>query len=250
MTTVVVHTWARDPGNALVRPDGTLEWRSAKLAPGEDDPAAVATAVAVAAARGGDAVALTLGDGDPSWALARGATRAVVIADAEVGAGELELDEAGVAGLLAAGVRAVEGADVVVIGDSEAHPGVAGALAGQLGWSAVLAASQVQVTSDGLEVVRRVAEGVQTLLVTPPVVIGVRADQAESRAPGMKEQLAARKRPVQKLAVAELDVTAAPQVEVESTRLPSTQGARLFDGSPQEAAQALVAALRSEGAVR
>jgi electron transfer flavoprotein beta subunit len=245
MTTVVVHTWARDPGNALVRPDGSVEWRSTKLMPGEDDPAAVATATAIAAGRGEDVVAVTLGSADPSWALARGATRAVVVTDAEAGA-----DEAAVAAVLAAAVRTVDGADVVVIGDDEAHPGVAGALAGQLGWPAVLAASEARLVEGGIEVVRRVGDGVQTLGVVPPVVIGVLAAQAEAHVPGMKEQLAARKRPVQRVAMADLDVPVTVAATVSGSRLPQTQGARLFDGTPQEAAQALVAALRSEGAVR
>jgi hypothetical protein len=66
MTTVVVHTWARDPGNALVRPDGTVEWRSTKLVPGEDDPAAVSVALGIASARDDELVAVTFGDADPS----------------------------------------------------------------------------------------------------------------------------------------------------------------------------------------
>ncbi|MCG2801966.1 MAG: hypothetical protein L6311_07710 [Cellulomonas sp.] len=245
MTTVVVHTWARDPGNALVRPDGTVEWRSTKLVPGEDDPAAVSVALGIASARDDELVAVTFGDADPSWALARGAARSVVVADASV-----DEDEAGVAALVAAAVRSVDGVDVVVIGDSESHPGVAGTVAGLLGWPVVLGASTARWGDDGLEVARRVAEGVQTLAVAVPAVVAVRADQAESRAPGMKEQLAARKRPVQRVSVADLEVPATVAATLDSTRLPATQGARLFDGSPQEAARALVGALRSEGAVR
>lgn len=245
MTTVVVHTWARDPGNALVRPDGTVEWRSTKLVPGEDDPAAVSVALDIASARGTELVALTLGDADPSWALARGAARSVLVADAAV-----DEDEAAVAALLAAAVRTVDGVDVVVIGDSEAHPGVAATVAGLLGWPVVLGVSTARWGEDALEVDRRVAEGVQTLAVPAPAVVAVRADQAESRAPGMKEQLAARKRPVQRVPVADLEVPSTVARSVAGTRVPATQGARLFDGSPQEAARALVGALRSEGAVR
>jgi electron transfer flavoprotein beta subunit len=169
----------------------------------------------------------------------------VVVADASV-----DEDEAAVAALVAAAVRTVDGVDVVVIGDSESHPGVAGTVAGLLGWPVVLGASTARWGDDGLEVARRVSEGVQTLAVSAPAVVAVRADQAESRAPGMKEQLAARKRPVQRVSVADLVVPPTVAASLDSTRLPATQGARLFDGSPQEAARALVGALRSEGAVR
>ena len=38
----------RDPASAVVRADGTVDWRGAKMTPGEDDPAALAVAKAVA----------------------------------------------------------------------------------------------------------------------------------------------------------------------------------------------------------
>ncbi|HEY0117458.1 MAG TPA: hypothetical protein VGC04_01630 [Cellulomonas sp.] len=181
MTTVVVYKWARDVANAQVRSDGTVEWRSQKLTAGEDDPAAVATAMAIATARGEDVVGVTLGDGDVSWALARGAARAVSVADAQVAD-----DDAATAAVLAAAVLTVPGADVVAIGDDEAHPGVAVTLAGHLGWPAVVGAVSAGVGADGIEVVRRVDDNKETLAITPPVVIGVRAEQAETRTPGMK----------------------------------------------------------------
>jgi hypothetical protein len=42
---------------------------------GEDDPAALAAATRIAADSAGEVVGLTIGDGDASWALARGVDR-------------------------------------------------------------------------------------------------------------------------------------------------------------------------------
>ena len=65
MKTVVVFKWLRNPEDARVGSDGSVDWRAAKMAVSDDDPAAAAVANAIAAA-GGECVGLTLGDGDAS----------------------------------------------------------------------------------------------------------------------------------------------------------------------------------------
>ena len=47
MKIVVIYKWARDPEDAAVRGDGSVDWRGAKMAAGEDDPAAVAVGLAL-----------------------------------------------------------------------------------------------------------------------------------------------------------------------------------------------------------
>jgi electron transfer flavoprotein beta subunit len=242
MTTVVAYSWARDAGGALVRPDGAVDWRSTRMSAGEDDHAAVAVARDLAQARDDEVVGVTIGNGDASWALARGVARAVCVPDAPA----LD-DEAATAAVLAAAVRAVPGADVVVIGDAEEHPLVAPALAGLLGWPAVLGATTAQAGTDGIEAVRRSGDTDEVFTVTPPVVLGVRAESAEAHAPGMKELLAARKRPVERQGVAELGLTLPAAPTELGTRLPDRTTAQMFAGDPAQAARALVAALRAEG---
>lgn len=242
MRTVVVYKWARDPGGATVRGDGAVEWRSAKLVAGEDDHAALAVARQVAEASGGALVGLTVGDGDASWALARGVTEAVTVPDAPV-----QADQSATAAVLAAAVRASGGADVLVVGDAEEHAQVPAALAGHLGVPVLLGVLDATVV-DGRVQVRRAAGGeVETLTVAGPVVLAVAAEGPEGRAPGMKELLAARKRPVTPLALADLDVPATAGLTENGTRLPQHGTARIFRGEAAETARELVAALRSEG---
>jgi len=202
----------------------------------------VTTALAVAGPDG-EVVGLTLGDADASWGLARGASRAVRVSDAPVAD-----DEGVTAAVLAAAVRSVADVDVVVVGDSEEHPGVAAALGARLGWPVVVGVVSAAPSGAGIEAVRKTGDVQETLVVPCPAVLGVVAEGAESRTPGMKEQLAARKRPVVTTTLAELGVGTLPAAVVPGgTRLPEQARTRVFEGEPTQTARQLVAALRAEG---
>lgn len=239
MTTVVVFNVAREPAAAQVLADGRLVWPARKLPPGEDDHAALAVAVGLAAS---DLVGITLGQGDPGWAAARGTSEVVRVADVTVGD-----DDGATAAALAAAVAEVDGAELVVIGDSEHHPGLAPALAGYLGWPVVLAAtSAVRIGSD-VEATRRAGRVEETVSVPIPAVVAVAAATEESSPPGMKAMLAARRLPVRDVTAADLGIAAVPAFEPTLTSLPSSTTARLIGGDPLQAATELVKALRAEG---
>lgn len=241
MKVVAVYSWARDVGSALVHADGTLTWRSTKTAPGEDDHAVLAVARALAEAGEGEAVGLMLGEGDASWALARGLGRAVRIADAPA-----LTDESATAAVLAAAIAHVGDVDVVVVADAEEHPAVGVALAARLGRPVLAGVLSATLVDGRVQARRRSGAGEETVELTTPAVLVVAAEGTEPRAPGMKEMLAARKRPVEVVPFAELAV-APVDVAVRATAVPEVTGARLFEGDPTTAARELVAALRSEG---
>ncbi len=66
MKVVVVYAWPRDPEAASVRSDGAIDWHNAKMAPGEDDAAALDVAKVVADGLGAELVGLTVADSDAS----------------------------------------------------------------------------------------------------------------------------------------------------------------------------------------
>lgn len=239
---VVVYKWARDPEDAAVRADGSIDWRGAKMTAGEDDPAVLEAARTIAAATGGTVVGLTIGDGDATWALARGVEQAVSVPDAP-----FMTDNAATAAVLAAAVRSIGDVDVVVIGDAESYPGVAPTIAALLGWPSLLGVAGATAEEGRLVVTRRAGETEQTLSLPTPAVLGVAAAGAEKQQPGMKEILAARKRPVTSVPLANLDVAAPAAVDSRGTRAPEAGHARIFDGDPVTAAAQLVAALRADG---
>lgn len=240
MRVVAVYSWARDVTGAVVHTDGSVEWRRGRMSPGEDDHAVVALARALAGEAG--TTGLTIGDADASWALARGVDSAMRIADVPP-----HVDESATAAVLAAAVGRLGGADVVVIGDAEEHPGVGVALAGHLGVPSIAGVLDAEVADGRVVVRRRVGDLEEQLSVPTPAVLVVAAQAAEPKAPGMKELLAARKRPVTTVPADELGVPLTDTITTVSTRRPETTAARLFTGAPTDAARQLVAALRTEG---
>ena len=239
---VVVYKWARDPEDAAVHSDGSVDWRGARMAAGEDDHAAVAVALALAADSGVDVVGATIGDGDATWAMARGIEQVVAVPDAPALA-----DNAATADLLAAVIRWVGQVDVVVIGDAEAYPGVPAALAGVLGWPALLGVSSATLTGGRVLATRRVGDREQTVSLGLPAVLGVTAASAEKQAPGMKQVLAARKRQIGAVSLADLGIQPHDRWQTRRTRVPEVGSAHLLEGSPATAARRLVAALREDG---
>lgn len=242
MNVVIVYKWARDPEDALVKADGSVDWRNAKMVPGEDDGAALAVAQELAEAAGAQLVGVTIGDGDASWALARGVTSTVSVTDVPA-----LRDNAATAAAIAAAVTSVGDVAAVVIGDAEQYPGVAPAVAGLLSMPAVLHVDSA-TQSDGRTVIRRRSGAViETLSAEGPVLLGVAATAADSRTPGMKELLAARKRPVITKTAADLGVAVTEQLTLASSSVPTSRSARIFTGAPDHAAAELVAALRADG---
>ena len=241
MKAVVVYKWARNAADAIVRTDGSIDWRNARMAAGEDDPAALAAAKQIAADTDGTVIGLTIGDGDASWALARGVEQAVCVAEAPNLA-----DNGATAAILAAAVRYIGDVDVVVIGDSKQEPGVAVALAGELGWPALVGLQSASMPSGQLQAVRRNVGAQQTLSLPTPAVLGMSAESDADQVPGMKELLAARKRPLTKVTLSDLGTAPVDLVSV-GCRKPDSTPSRLFQGEPAQAAAQLVAALRAEG---
>jgi len=240
MKTVIIYKWARNAEDAAVRNDGSVDWRNAKMTAGEDDFAALEAARNIS--QEGELTGLTLGDGDASWALARGVQQATSIADAPC-----LTDNASTAAILAAAVRQIGGVDVVVIGDAEEYSGVPVALAGLLGWPAVVGVSSAGAADGRVQIVRKQGTDEQTISIATPVVIAVSAASPEKKAPGMKEQLMARKRAVVKLSLAAINASGEDKALSRNTRLPETTAARIFDGDAAVAAEQLVTALRNEG---
>jgi len=258
MKIVVAYKWAPNPQDASVGVDGMVDWSRAKSGISEYDPVAIELARRLADASGGEVIGLTAGPKsvDASMArkaaLSRGFDRAVIVADdALEGAGTTEL-----AAVLAAAVRHIGDVDVVITGDSSVDVGakmVPTVLAGQLGWAAVGEVTAVSGETGLLRVERAVTGGRQVLEIAGPAVLAASTDAAVPRVPGMRDILAAGKKPVETLEVSELDVPASgATVTVTATSRPdlkARKGQLIDTTDPAAAAAELVAALRADGAL-
>lgn len=242
MKVIVIFKWCRNPQDALVGANGNVDWPGVKLSANDDDPAVMEIAKAIAG--DGEIVALTIGDGDVAWAAARGAASTLVVTDAQT-----ETDSSATGAVLADAVKRIEDADVVLIGDSSWDYGLVSAFVGQLGWPAIAAVTSAEIKQGSLHVARKMGSVSHVLEVKTPVVLAVMATQSEKNEPGMKQVLAARKKPMEKITMADLGFLApAENVVSLRTRFPDTPPAVLIDGTdPAAACEQLMAALHVDG---
>jgi len=259
MRIVVAYKWTSDPQEATVRADGTVDWSRAKPGLSAYDPVAIELARQLAEAAGAELIGVTAGRKGVAVpiaskaALSRGLDRVVIVEDeslAEAGRSEL-------AAVLAEVVRHIGDVDLIVTGDSSvdvAAKMVPTVLAGELGWPAVAevtAVSGTGVQAGALRVERAIPGGVQVLEVSGPAVLAASADAAVPRVPGMKEVLAAAKKPVELLELAALKVPPGSAVMTVTGRSRPERKARkgqLIDTTdPAAAAAELVVALRQAG---
>ncbi len=256
MKIVVAYKWAPNPQDLEVRPDGTVDTSRGKPAVSEYDPVAFELARRLVDAVGGEVVGLTVGAASIDTplarksALSRGLDRLVVVADdALAGA-----DSTRLAAVLAAAVRAIGDVDLVLAGDSSvdvAEGQVPLTTAAQLGWLGLSKVVAVTPGGDGLVVERDMPAGVVVLSVQTPVVLAAAADAVVPRVAGMKDILAAAKKPVEVMSLAALAVPEpGATLTVLAMAKPSGGERRgvVFDGAdPAGAASQMVGALRSAG---
>jgi electron transfer flavoprotein beta subunit len=257
MKIVVAYKWAPNPQDASVGADGRVDWSRAKPGISEYDPVAIELARRLADATGGEVIGLTAGPSRVGASLARkaalsrGLDRAVIVADdALEGAGTTEL-----AAVLAAAVRHIGEVDLVITGDSSVDVGarmVPAVLAGHLGWPAVAEVTAVSGGPGGLlRVERDIAGGTQILEISGPAVLATSTNAAVPRLPGMRDILAAGKKPVEALQVAALEVPArGTTVMVTDTSRPDLKARTqlmIDTADPAAAAAELVTALRGAG---
>ena len=256
MKIVVAYKWAPNPQDATVGAAGAVDWSRAKPGISEYDPVAFELARQLADATGGEVIGLTAGSKrvDATLArkaaLSRGLDRVAIVADDSLeGAGATEL-----AAVLAAAVRHIGDVDLVITGDSSVDVGakmVPTVLAGQLGWPAVAEVTAVSGEAGQLHVERAIPGGTQVLEISCPAVLAASTDAAVPRVPGMRDILAAGKKPVETLEVVALDVPASgATVTVTDTSRPdlkARKGQIIKTGDPAAAADELVTALRGAG---
>lgn len=238
-----------DSQDVQVASDRTLDFSKAKLTISEYDKNAIEAGARAAAASGGEAVAVTVGGSDIDSSklkkdvLARGMDRLVMLADDALAG----LDAAATASALAGALSKAGDVDLVLCGDGSADDyaqQVDVQLAERLGWPVVTAAAQVEVNGATAVVVRALEDCTETVEVELPAVVSVTPDAAEPRIPGMKDILAAGKKPME---VSAADGPFDAKVEVVSCQAPEQADRKLeiIDASEDGAIERFAAALKA-----
>jgi electron transfer flavoprotein beta subunit len=186
--------------------DRTVDRDAADAVFNEMDEHGVEEALTLKEAHGGEVTVLSMGPDRTSEtirkALAMGADKAVHVSDDALH-GSCAV---GTSRALAAALKTLE-FDVVVVGTeaSDARVGaIAGMLAEHLGVAALTGARSVTVDGQTARIERQVDSGFQTVEAQLPVVVSVIEKINEPRYPSFKGIMAAKKKPVQTLSIADL----------------------------------------------
>lgn len=236
MNVLFCYKWERDSNEATITSEGALKWFDTKLKATDDEATAIVMAQKIAQETGGTLTGVTIGDGDTSWVLARGATR-TVCADALYPSA----DNAVTATRLAKAIKAAGEYDLVIMGDAQEYSGVVPATAAELGLPMIVGAQEVSADAehpDCVLVTRATATAQETLRVHTPALISIAAVGTEKTRPTMRQMMAAKKMPVERI---ELDDASVDKLTVAGTRLPEKRTAALVDS-----AEELVRVLREQ----
>lgn len=191
--------------------DYTLDRDSADAVLDEINERAIEEALQIKEAHDGEVTVLSVGPERATdairKALSMGADRAVhVVDDALHGADMLQT-----ATVLAKAIGTVEGVDLVIAGN-EASDGTGGAipamLAELLGYPQLTHAREVTVDGSSIKVTRETEDGLTHLEASLPAVVSVSEKINEPRYPSFKGIMAAKKKPVETLGIAELGIDA------------------------------------------
>lgn len=238
-----------DDQDIQVAADRNLDYAKAKPIASAYDLNALEVAAQLAAAANGEAIAISVGDAkiDDSKAkknvLSRGMNELRMIADDACG----NLDAFQTAAALKELVDGVGAWDLIICGDGSADnyaQQVDVQLAAKLGVPSVNGVASIEV-ADGRVVCKRVLEDiVETVEVALPAVISVTPEVAQPRIPGMKDILAAGKKP---MAVTAADATVAAVVETVECLAPEAadRKCQIADASAEGAIQNFAAALKA-----
>ncbi|MBE6123381.1 MAG: hypothetical protein E7190_11825 [Erysipelotrichaceae bacterium] len=241
MKTVIVFKLCKDPRDANIGPDGTVDFGMASLKASDDDFRSTEIAKLLSTETAG----LTIGSGDTAWAAARGASETTVITDAD----ESE-DKTGTARLLASAVRDMD-ADLVLIGDSTWEPSVPVLLGAELGWTSLAGIVDVKQNENGYTAVRRTSSGEKEIRFAAPAVLGIVAKSGEETPPGLKQVLMARKKPVRKVLKADLCKEISEHADHIGYELPETTDAVMISAqTPEETVKKLFAVLKEDGVLQ
>ena len=251
MSIIVAYKYAANPQDTTVDASGV--WSRAKAAISEYDPVAVQVGRTLADSLGTDVVGISVGGKAVAssmakkGALSRGMDRALVVADDATA----EWNATTVASALAGLVGKIEGANIVLTGDSsidESAKMVSTLIAGFLGWPCFQEVVAVEAAGNGWALTQSTAGGTRTITVDGPVVAAVATDAAAVKVPGMKDILAAGKKPLDEVAVAEVSPVEV-SLEVTGRAKPVAKARRNETFTGDDAAAQLVAALRNAGAL-
>ncbi|HWQ74528.1 MAG TPA: electron transfer flavoprotein [Syntrophomonas sp.] len=211
----------------IVKSDHTLDLSKAELKVGQYDLNAVEAAVQLSEATGGiEPTIVTVGTLKglknsklQKAMLSRGAKELFGVADDSLDG----IDSLATAKNLAAAITKIGEVDLILCGEGsgDIYSQQVGCILGQLlGYVTLNAVSKITPKEDKLEIERTLEDEIEILEISLPAVLSVTTDINKARIPGLKEILAAGKKPSTLWGAADLEMIRESSIEIISTLAP------------------------------
>ncbi|MEL4357725.1 MULTISPECIES: putative electron transfer flavoprotein FixA [unclassified Luteococcus] len=235
-----------DDADISIGRDGSLDLSRASWKIGSYDLNAIEAARQLADQLGGEVIGLTVGGAQldntklRKDALSRGLDQLTIVT------GDTEGDSFQTASLLAAAIRELGAVDLVLLGAGSSDryaQQVGNILGGLLGLPTLNAVDHVEPAEGGLRVERALESQTQILAVDLPAVLSVTSGINTPRIPGMRDILAAGKKPVT-MTSAEPPAASTRLVSVTAPQQQARQQ-KVIEGEPAEVAAQLAAFITS-----
>ena len=233
--------------------DGQVSWGESPLVINPFDEYAVEAGLQQKEALGAEVTALCIGADSArdalKHALAMGADNAILVNDPALA----ELDSQGAARVLAAAIKKIDGAEMVIFGRQTLDSGTGlttAQTARSLGWPMLALAGSIKVDGGKVTVERVIEEGKQTVSASLPVVLSVVQSIGEPRYPSFMGIRKASKAEIPAWTLADLGVSAPVEIvsRIELMNPPSRDiPCEIVSGSsPEEIADKLADKILAE----
>lgn len=216
---------------------------------GKIDKNALEAAVQLKEANGGEVIVVAVGSEEledtVKEAMAAGADRSVLVADAETA----ELDSAAIAAILAQAIQKIEDVGLVVFaeGSGDNYSGQVGSrVAELLNLPQVGSVCEINLSGNNARLTRSLEDRLQVIEVQLPAVVIVAADLNEPRIPSVTQVLKAGKKPKEVFELDDFDFSGKKTITTLSNLAPEVNRKNIKLKSVGE----LVEALKNKGFIR
>ncbi len=252
---LVCYKWVLDEQDIKIAGDLSLDTGRAKYKISDYDKNAIEEGVLLAEKHGAGVEALTFGTEAARQslkdALSRGLDKVYWIGD-EAGK---QADAFVTANILAAAVNKIGAFDLILCGEGSSDSysqQTAPRLAGLLGVPAITYVQQLTVVDGRIVAIRKLGDCTEEITVTGPAVISVLPEINKPRIPGLKQVMAAAKKPSEEIKVTDLGLAAeklTPKVRSTSLKGYSMDRKKVIfkEANPADNVAKLVASLAQEG---
>ncbi len=245
--------WVIDEAYVRSGSSGQLDLEMVDYKLSDYDRNAIEEAVLLREKYGGDAIAITVGSPDAAkgvkTALSRGPDKAYFVNDDSFE----DLDSSQTAGILAEVIGTQIEYDLIICGEGSNDlyaRQVGPRLADKLGIPCICYAQKIEIQDNQVIVERKAEEGVEVISAPLPALVTVLPDINTPRVPGLKDTLAASKKPLIEIEKEDLSGDYQPRLQTGGMRAASLERECVKFSDSAEDISNFVQALTKEGFIK